>query len=285
MDLRKIDSAAERAESTSPNGATSLDDRIRITVNLSGGAAKCAFQAGYLYNLAKNGIEFSEIHAVSGGVINAYFAKSGRIDELKEFWLEEIPAHTNRFKWYAGIPLNILTRKRGLISSDFINELIEKKVDSIPEGMFLNVISLFDGEERTLSARDFDDLEEFKKAMYAAVAIPAVFAPVDVTTKTESILDAADGGIHEPFCDVKTDLSISVHHYEKDIQRVKGPASSLFRVAELRGHERSNGLWNEPGLVQPAQTLPKTWDWRKDSLTWSFQHGMKESEKYINNIS
>lgn len=256
-----------------------------MNIALSGGAARCAFQAGFMDCLIREGIVFNNIYGISGGVINAYLIKSGRWEELRTFWLKEMPAHANQFRWYAGIPFNVLTRKKGLISSDFVWGLLDRYVKEAPKGMYLDVVSMFNGKQYTLSSSDFYNVEDFKKAIYASVAIPTVFAPIDLNTKSGPILDAADGGIYYPLPEVYVRWKVTTHHYERDIERVKGPVSSLMRVNELRRYDRLDSLFNEPGIVAPNTPLPKAWDWSKDSLTYSFYHGQEVARDYIDTFN
>lgn len=235
--------------------------------------------------MIREGITFDNIYAISGGVINGYFIKSGRWEELIEFWLEIMPAHANQFRWYAGIPLNVASRKKGLIGSDFIRVLLDRFVNEQPEGLHMDVVSLFTGKQYTLSGNDFDNLEDFKDSIYASVAVPAVFPPVDLNTKYGPILDASDGGIYFPLPDVSVPWKVTTHHYEKDIERVKGPASALLRVNELRKYDRFDSLWNEPGMITPTSPLPKSWDWNRDSLTYSFFHGREIAQEYIDRFN
>lgn len=283
--VSNFDTTTEAAESTRPDGSAGAGVDKAIDIALSGGAARCAFQAGLLDFLIREGISFGNMYAISGGVINAYFVKSGRWEELREFWLDEMPAHANQFRWYAGIPFNVMSRKKGLISSEFVRILLDRYVREAPKGMYVDVISMFNGKQYTLSGKDFLSVEDFKDAMYASVAIPAVFPPVDIKTKAGPILDAADGGIYFPLPDVVAPWKITTHHYERDIERVKGPVSSLLRVNELRKYDRFENLFNEPGMINPFTPLPKAWDWKKDSLTYSFYHGQEVGQEYLDRIN
>jgi len=54
---------------------------------LQGGGAKGAFQAGVIYGLKEQGIDFHVIAGTSIGAMNAYCLYAGRIEQLKEMWL------------------------------------------------------------------------------------------------------------------------------------------------------------------------------------------------------
>lgn len=252
---------------------------------MTGGAARCAFQAGFITFLMERGADILNINAVSGGVINAHFVQTGNWAELETLWLREIPAHANSWRWYAGIPFNVLARRRGLLSPNFAKGLINKFVNEIPDGnMSFEVVSMFSGKQHTLSGKDFTSLHEYRLALYAAVAIPVAFEPVDIIAKGEPIIDACDGGLYYPLPEYHADVQISTHHPERNIERVKGPFSALLRTWNWRQWAILNDLFAEPNLYGPSEPLPKSWDWSKDSLTFSFYHGREVAAKNIDKI-
>ena len=230
------------------------------------------------------GATFKHINAISGGVISGYLIQSGNGDKLREFWTEALPAHANSLKWYAGIPLNVLTRQRGLISPNFSKKLINDWITEQPEGLSFDVVSMFDGEQHTLTHGSFNSIEGYKSGIYAAVAIPGAFEPVDLFTTSGPILDSADGGLYYPLPRAVSDLSISTHHYDREIQRVKGPLSALLRVWYWRQWRVLGELFNQDDVILPEVILPKSWDWKKDSLTYSFEHGRRVGDKTFDGI-
>ena len=233
----------------------------------------------------ERGVKINTINAISGGVVTAHCVQSGNWTELENIWLREIPSHTNNLKWYAGIPFNVLTRRKGLLSPQFTKGLINRLVTEIPTGDFsFEVVSMFTGKQHTLSGNDFDSLHEYRLALYAAVAIPVAFEPVDILTKGGPILDAADGGLYYPLPEYYADVQISTHHFDRNIERVKGPFSALLRTWNWRQWKVLNDLYTEPNLFGPEETLPKSWDWSTDSLTFSFYHGREVAEKNIDKI-
>lgn len=233
----------------------------------------------------ERGANILNINAISGGVINAHFIQSGNWQSLKEFWLHTIPDHANKISWYAAIPFNVLARKRGLLSPNFAKGLINKFVNEIPEGNFsFEVVSMFTGEQHTLSAKDFDSVHEYRLALYAAVAIPVAFEPVDLITKHGPIMDASDGGLYYPLPPNYANLQISTHHPDRNIERIKGPFSALLRTWNWRQWNILDDLMAEPNLYGPNEPLPKAWDWSKDSLTFSFFHGRNVAERNIDEI-
>ncbi|MGF7060371.1 patatin-like phospholipase family protein [Brassicibacter mesophilus] len=55
---------------------------------LQGGGAKGAFQAGVIYGLFENGLEFDIISGTSIGAINSYYIYSGNFEKMKKMWTE-----------------------------------------------------------------------------------------------------------------------------------------------------------------------------------------------------
>ena len=55
---------------------------------LQGGGAKGAFQAGVIYGLYKNGLEFIVISGTSIGAINSYFIYTGNFEIMKKMWID-----------------------------------------------------------------------------------------------------------------------------------------------------------------------------------------------------
>lgn len=282
--LRGTDTVTSNPESRGTDGSTGSKSGKGITVNLTGGAARCAFQAGFLTFLMERGADILNINAISGGVINAYFLQSGKWAELENFWLREVPEHTNRLKWYAGIPFNVLARKNGLLSPDFSKVLINRHVNEIVNDFSFEVVSMFTGKQHTLTGKDFTNLQEYRLALYAAVSIPVAFSPVDILTKDEPIIDACDGGIYYPLPPNYADIQISTHYPERNVERVNGPFSALLRTWNWRQWAILNDLFAEPNLYGPSEPLPKSWDWSKDSLTFSFYHGREVAAKNIDKI-
>ena len=282
--LQGVDTITENLESSGSDGSASVGTGEGITLNLTGGAARCAFQAGFITYLMERGADILNINAISGGVINAHFVQSGRWAELENIWLREIPSHTNNIRWYVGIPFNVLSRSRGLLSPQFTKGLINRFVNEIPDNFSFEVVSMFTGKQHTLKSSDFTSLHEYRLSLYAAVAIPVGFAPVDLITKDGPILDACDGGLYYPLPRNYADVQISTHHPEQTIERIKGPFSALLRTWNLRQREVLSDLFAEPDLYGPDIPLPKAWDWSKDSLSFSFYHGREIAEKNIDKI-
>ena len=253
-------------------------------LNLSGGAARGAFQAGAIVELAeKGGYEFPKVYAISGGIISGYFAATQQIERLPQIWLEEIPRRANKVKWIAGAALNILSRAGGIVSSDFVEGLIYRYIHQMPENLTFRVVSLFDGREYDLSGKDFDHLAHYRRAIYAGVAVPGVFQPANIATKDAFLFDCADGGLYSPMIELPLTqndyplISILTHSLAVEMKRPEGIAGVAARALYLRERDRQMMF----AQIQPAFTLPDPWDFRKKSISTSFQHGRQVAREWM----
>jgi hypothetical protein len=250
----------------------------KISVSLSGGAARGAFQGGFLYELHRSGYEFDKIYAVSGGTISGYFAALGRAEDLEQVWLQEIPKHANRIKWLLGAGWNFITGANAAVSPSFIEYLANRFITNMPTNFVFRIVSLHDGIEYDLSADDFESLTDYRRALYAAVAIPGVFPSVNFRMKNGVILDGSDGGLYDPII-LPPDhtLNIMTHGREVEIKRVSGIGRTVARALYLRNAERTA----IEGGEYPSFALPDPWDFRKKSLATSFFHGQQRAKDYI----
>lgn len=257
-----------------------------MNLSLSGGGARSAFQAGVIEALVSAGIEFNHVSCISGGVINGYFLKTGQVDFLREFWLEILPAHASRFRWYAEIPLNIIRGKKGLFSPSFIMSLVKKYVTEIPEGLSFDIVSMFDGKQMSINSSEFASLHQFQSAIYATMAIPVAFPPIDIETQFGPIMDCADGGLYYPLSEnTSTEaLKIITQFDTADYSRVRGLMDAAFKVAAYRRDEALNNLTYEPNMISPYQPLSGVWDWKTDSLLRSYSHGLEVGRRFADNI-
>ncbi len=257
-----------------------------MNLSLSGGGARSAFQAGVIEALYEADLEYENVLAISGGVINGYFLKTGQVDFLREFWLEIIPAHANRFKWYRAIPWNIITGKKGLISSAFIMDMVKRYVREIPAGLSFDIVSMFDGDQKTVYCEDFNNLGQYQKAVYSSMAIPVLFPATDIEINSKTVMDCADGGLYWPLSQNTTtkDLKITTHYPEDDFSRVNGLLDMALKVTGYRRDRALADLAFEPNKLEPTQKLPGVWDWRKDSLLHSYFHGLSVGRIYVENL-
>jgi hypothetical protein len=255
--------------------------KTELTLSLSGGAARCAFQGGFIFELAKQGFTFDRIYAISGGTISGYFAAIGRAEDLEKVWLQEIPKHAGKIRWYAGAIVNLMSGADGIISRDFVEGLSTNFIQNMPTNLVFRVVSLVDGAEYDLTANDFENLADYRRALYAAVAIPGVFPSINFRTKKGVILDAIDGGLYSPIITTIGDdqpLNIMTHSREVEIKRVDGIAGAAARALYLRDFDRT---YIEVGEY-PGFPLADPWDFRKKSIATSFFHGQQRAKDWIN---
>lgn len=247
-----------------------------ISVSLSGGAAKCAYQGGLLFELHQLGYEFKHIEAISGGVISGHFAALGQAGYLEELWLEDIPAWMGKKRWLWEVPLNLLRGRRGLISPEFITGLSDWAITKIPGNLAFYVTSLTTGNTVRVWGDNFENVKEYRKGLYAACAIPVVFPPLpEMKTKRLSHYDAADGGIAFHLGDMDVDLRVSTATGYSRFDKTKGPLSILIRAAEIRAENFR--VTNAPRAWVPMEPLPSSWNWSKSALKESFDLGKKDA--------
>lgn len=259
---------------------------MKCVLNLSGGAARSAFQAGAITSLHKSGFEFKRIFAVSGGIISGYFTMTGQVDFLESLWIHEIPRHANRPRWYAGAVLNIFGRAEGIVSPEFVEGLILRYIDRMPEGLTFRVVSLYTGRELHFEGSNFLTLADYRRAIYAGVAIPGVFQPTNLKANGVMFLDCADGGLYSPMIENVESLSdfpvvsILTHHDEIEIKRSTTAAQVAARALYLRDKSRQN----VEATISPAYPLPQPWDFRKKSISASFYHGQEMGRQYVGSL-
>lgn len=248
----------------------------KISVSLSGGAAKCAYQGGLLFQLDKFGYEFETIEAISGGVISGHFAALGQAASLEELWLEDIPAWMGKKRWLWEVPLNLIRGRRGLISPEFITGLSDWAITKMPDNLVFYVASLYTAKAHELTGASFQSVEDYRQGLYAACAIPGVFAPVKtLPLRIGVIYEAADAGIVQHVSPVKTDITISTSYPSRSFETTQGPLSILLRSAEIRTN--AFRVSNASDMIRPSQEIAGSWNWSRSALKESFDLGAKDA--------
>jgi NTE family protein len=176
---------------------------------LSGGGAKGAFQFGAIkyieeeYKKRHQNFNYSIIAGVSVGAINGTMLAMNKYQILKETW-ESISAdkvyHGNINSTLSILYNLIKSGWRSLLDNDPLYKMIKRFVTlkDIDKSCTLKfgVVSLTTGEYMALSPEDFDNDEDFQKALLASTSIPVIWRPVaKIKTKDSDYTDLVDGGI------------------------------------------------------------------------------------------
>lgn len=176
---------------------------------LSGGGARGAFQAGALHYIgeAVQGGDgrpyFDLVSGVSVGTLNGALVAQDRLEGAYELW--RTLSRRDIFRGSLGVPgvfRQLLAWKGALLDNTPLGEVICRNVrlDDIRKAgvdMMFGAVSLDTGEYHSFHAHDFDDEEEFHKALLASASIPVVCPPVDqVHTRDGAVFtNLVDGGV------------------------------------------------------------------------------------------
>ncbi len=174
---------------------------------LSGGGAKGAFQFGAIKYIEENikkqhpGFDYSLIAGVSVGALNAVMLAMGKYADLQGIWenISNDQVYKGELNWLAAV--RILFGAKSVLSNKplwkKLNELVFLKDVQRAYDLRVGVVSLVDAEYRAFRTSEFDNDEDFRKAVLASTAIPIAWEPVkDIRLKNAShVLDAVDGGI------------------------------------------------------------------------------------------
>ena len=284
---------------------------------LSGGAARGAFQAGFLY---RNKEKYDLIAGVSAGALNGAMVAQGKTDDLRKVWLEYATNPNAVFKSKAirqdgtlslwGILREAIARwpMASLASSDPLKELIEKFIiaDDIKTPLIVGATSLSNFEYHAISSERIDE-ENFYRALLASSSFPVVFAPVYVCSNYELYGNLADGGISGSSLSdavnwIRNNDAISEWHIDiistyRNSLNFRRPAKniieSLYRTARVvinEARKRDLKLFidrNKMGrykdfsyrVIKPSNQLPANWDFTAPSITQSWSHGVETANK------
>ena len=182
----------------------------RRALLLSGGGAKGAFQAGALRYIgeveATTGPSvtpyFDVVSGVSVGTLNGVLVAQNRMDVLNDLWRTLSRTDIFRGGGVSGVFRQFLTRKGSLLDNGPLKEVICKNADlatvqASGTDLMFGAVSLATGEYYSFHASDFDDEQEFHRALLASASIPVVCPPVEmVRTRTgEEFTNLVDGGV------------------------------------------------------------------------------------------
>ncbi len=219
------------------------DQDQQITLVLSGGGAKGAFQVGALEVFFDQGYEFDVISGVSVGALNGAMIATGQFSELLQLWHSIRKRDILRTRPIAGVIKQFVLYKMGISSPPrgvhnhkplkrlLSNYLIDKKVHTpfhfgfvtLENGNYVKA-TVQRGEHRI----DEDDILR----ILASSAIPVQFDPVDFYNQT-----LVDGGIRNisPIAEVlpyNPDKIVIMPTEPLDGQQDKVKVNDILRIAK-----------------------------------------------------
>lgn len=149
---------------------------------LSGGAALGAYQAGAVSAFHEAGLEIRYVAGSSIGALNGYFAATGEIDAMLQFW-QNLDARklitVNSFTKF------LFSSNMAILSDDLQRELIEKQVklrrlQASGREFLCTAISLKTGVLHYLNGNTAKSDKQLQSYILASAAVPGVFPPVDI---------------------------------------------------------------------------------------------------------
>ena len=217
---------------------------------LGGGGAKGAFQFGaikYIEDTIKKqhpGFDYSLIAGVSVGALNAVMLAMGKYAAMRNVWehISNDQVYTGKLNWLAAV--RVLFGAKSVLSNrplrEKLNELVFLKDVQQAYDLRIGAVSLVDAEYRAFRPSEFDDDEEFRKAVLASTAIPIVWEPVkDIRLQNASqVLEVVDGGIRNvsPLGDVIGEdpaeiIIINCHGAKLPIEPAPRVSRNIFKIA------------------------------------------------------
>lgn len=276
---------------------------------LSGGGAKGGFQVGALkaYLEKYGNLDFDIISGVSVGSLNGCLLAMGKYDVLVDIWSKI--TQRDIFTKYSILKViwNVLIkRKNGAYDNAPLLRILEKHITlaDLKTEFIFGVVSLYDGKYYSLSSNDFDDDNEFRKAILASSTMPIVWSPVrSIRTKFGVIRDVVDGGIRtvSPLGDVlkinPTDIviincaptGIDIEPDSKSLLKVAKRAITNIMIDEIEKNDldmflkinelvKSNNIsgytYYENKLVTP-EVIGGTLDFSRDTLDNNYHEGYR----------
>lgn len=289
---------------------------------LSGGGAKGAFEAGFLYE-AFDRMEFDNLYGTSVGALNCILLAQcyidGNPDALKKIWTEEIKKNKHIFKknyfkiiWGWGSPPYSFNPLRKLLKRTIDFDTIIKLNKEIK----ITSVDLVTGKSIFTSNHEVENASQLLEATIASASIPPVFMPV---TMGKKIL--VDGGVRD---NVPTSLLINSmeegdsaliilcgpKEIETKFNKYNGIIGVGTRVIDIMTHEitlndinmilkinnllkttpeeyRNGWLSDKKNIdidvVIPENPLGDVLDFSNKNLLKVFQKGIEKGKRYLTN--
>lgn len=170
-----------------PRYTKTIMTTMQTALNLSGGGAKGAFQAGAITELAERGVTFDMVHGVSAGALNGAMVATGQIGSLESVWrgVTEDKVHKKRSLarlagQYGLFGIGISDPPRALYDNSPLREMIEGRLlgKDVIMPFYVGTVDLVSGTYTnrkitgTIGQGDIDRI-------IASTAIPIIYDPVE----------------------------------------------------------------------------------------------------------
>ncbi len=217
---------------------------------LSGGGAKGAFQFGairYVEEVVKkeySGFDYTVIAGVSVGALNAVMLAMGKYGGMKRIWenISNDQIYSGKLNWLAAV--RVLLGAKSVLCNKPLRKLLDEVVflkDLQPAyDLRIGAVSLVDGAYRAFRPREFDNDDEFRKAVLSSTAIPIAWEPVrEIRTGSgPPALEVVDGGIRNvsPLGDVISDdpdevIIINCQGMKLPMESARRVSRNIFTIA------------------------------------------------------
>ena len=190
----------------------------KIALVLSGGGAKGAFQAGALQYIEEHvksrypDFSFSIISGVSVGSLNGVVVAMNQLPRLRQIWntIENKLVFTGNVSLRSALFHLAFRGRQAILGRKPLETMVRAIVNrqavlSTGVKFMMGVVSLIDGQYYTYTAEDFDDDDNFQKAVLASSMVPILWEPVaSIKSRKNTIVQIVDGGLrnNSPLGDV-----------------------------------------------------------------------------------
>ncbi|MEL6674037.1 MAG: patatin-like phospholipase family protein [Bacteroidota bacterium] len=219
---------------------------------LSGGGANGAFQFGALKYIEEEikprfpDFHYNIIAGVSVGAINGTMMAMDKFAYLQRIWnsptLDKL-IYRGKLE-LLNITWRLVSRERSILDNHPLFQLLRRyvKLEDIRYDKYdlrVGAVSLEDGKFYAFRPQQFEEDEEFQKAILASTSIPILWQPVDqIKTKDRVIKDLVDGSIRDtsPLGQVIQDrpdevIIINCTSRRLPLPKEENSGSSIFSIA------------------------------------------------------
>ena len=180
----------------------------KVALVLSGGGAKGAFQFGAIKYIEEEikkkypEFQYKIIAGVSVGALNAVMMSMDKFNELEGIWntISADQVYEGSLNWTAAI--KIIFGSKSILSNKPLAETLSKvislrDVKTDKYDLRIGAVSLISGDYISFTPADFDNDDDFRKAVLASTAIPVLWEPVEKIRLRNNLFfeEAVDGGI------------------------------------------------------------------------------------------
>lgn len=251
---------------------------MKYCLVLSGGGSLGAFQAGVIYGLQKEGIEFSEAHGVSVGALNAAMVAQGKINDLYRIWTEDVEGLLSLSSVIPAI-WRLISGRKSLVNPSRLKWLIQKNVslEGLKMPCSVGATNTITGEFETFFLHGSASSEEMRKILLASASEPGILPSVDFGKYAY-----ADGGLRDSIPFFETDkpvIVISCRSFGLRLENPRNIIEAYARGNEIRTNEALRGdiekwKWQaNTTVIEPNCDLGNPFSFKKDKLFENFMYG------------